>query len=79
MSSANTPVSYQEMKERLENSTNEQIGDLVFKMGELGGKGKGINPFKDPKNRYALPSAIRARWIDQLLAWYREGEIAANK
>jgi len=76
---AKIPVSLAEMKERLNNSTNEQIGELVRKMGEGAGRGKGLNPFKDPRNRFTLPSAIRTFWIDKILTWFKEGEIIANK
>jgi len=76
---AKIPVSYQEMKERLNNSTNEQIGELVRKIGEGAGRGKGIDPFKDPRNRLTIPSAIRTYWIDWVLRNFNEGEIIANK
>jgi len=50
-----------------------------IKMGEGAGRGKGLDPFKDPRNRLTLPSAIRTFWIDKILTWFKEGEIIANK
>jgi hypothetical protein len=58
-----------ELKEKLKQATNKELGEIYVRMGE-----------KDPfKNSLVLPSVLREAAYKRIEAWFRNGMLTAKK